>query len=98
MSVIRGLLGKKLRMSRLITENGVVVGTTLVSVGPCYVTQIKTPEKDGYAAAQIGFEESTKLNKPALGHLKALPHLKYLREVQVEPTGDLEVGQKFDVS
>src|SRR5437588_8393746 len=97
-NVIGGLLGKKLRMSRLIADTGAVVGATLVSAGPCYVTQIKTPEKDGYAAAQIGFDESTKLNKPALGHLKALPHLRYLREVSIEEGAELTVGQKFDVT
>ncbi|MEA2640533.1 MAG: large subunit ribosomal protein [Chloroflexota bacterium] len=96
--MIGGLLGKKLRMSRLVADTGAVVGTTLVSVGPCFVTQIKTPEKDGYAAVQLGYEEYSKLNKPQIGHLKAGPRLRYLREVPHDPGDELELGQKFDVS
>jgi len=82
--MISGLLGKKLRMSRMIAPAGDVVGATLLSLGPCYVTQLKTVESDGYEAAQIGYEETKKLNKPALGHLKATPRLRYLREVKVD--------------
>jgi large subunit ribosomal protein L3 len=96
--MINGLLGKKLRMSRMIDPNGAVVGVTLMSVGPCYVTQVKTPEKDGYAAVQIGYEETKKLTKPKLGHLKQTPHLKHLREMRGEPDEELAVGQKLDVS
>ncbi|HZT09323.1 MAG TPA: 50S ribosomal protein L3 [Chloroflexota bacterium] len=96
--MIQGLLGKKLRMSRMVSGSGAVVGATLVSVGPCYVTQIKTPERDGYAAAQIGYGETAKLSKPAAGHLKGLPRLKHLREVPVDSEADLTVGQKLDVS
>jgi large subunit ribosomal protein L3 len=96
--MINGLLGKKLRMSRMVDPNGAVVGVTLMSVGPCYVTQVKTLEKDGYAAIQIGYEETKKLNKPKLGHLKATPNLKYLREMRGEPEEDLTIGQKLDVS
>jgi large subunit ribosomal protein L3 len=96
--MIQGLLGTKLRMSRMVDGKGAVVGATLVSAGPCYVTQIKTVENDGYAAVQIGYEESKKLNKPALGHLKDTPKLKYLREVPAEEGAELEVGQKFDAT
>jgi large subunit ribosomal protein L3 len=90
--MINGLLGKKLRMSRMIDPQGAVVGITLMSVGPCYVTQVKTPEKDGYSAVQIGYEETK------LGHLKSTPNLKYLREMRAEPDGEVSVGQKLDVS
>jgi large subunit ribosomal protein L3 len=96
--MINGLLGKKLRMSRMIDPNGSVVGVTLMSVGPCYVTQVKTPETDGYAAVQIGYEESKKLTKPKLGHLKHTPHLRHLREMRSDPEEPLTVGQKLDVS
>src|SRR5438045_9684084 len=99
--MIGGLLGKKLRMGRLVDANGAVVGATIVSVGPCYVTQIKSGDKDGYAAAQIGYEEAKRLTKPKLGHLRgaAVPALRYLREVPIQPGGDeLELGQKFDVT
>src|SRR4051812_13192290 len=96
--MIQGLLGTKLRMSRMVSGSGAVVGTTLVSAGPCYVTQVKTVDKDGYTAVQIGYEESKKLTKPEIGHLKGLPKLKHLREVQAEAGDDLTVGQKLDVT
>jgi len=96
--MIGGLLGKKLRMGRLVDEHGAVVGATLVAVGPCYVTQIKSVDSDGYGAVQIGYEESKRLNKPKLGHLKGMPALRYLREVQIQDGAELELGQKFDVS
>lgn len=96
--MIRSLLGKKLRMSRIVDPRGSVVAATLLSVGPCYVTQIKTQGGDGYEAVQIGYEETKRLTRPQLGHLKTLPKLKHLREVRSEPGDELAVGQKFDVS
>jgi large subunit ribosomal protein L3 len=96
--MIRGLLGTKLRMSRTVDTSGAVVATTLVSAGPCVVTQIKTPEKDGYAAVQIGYGESTKLSKPELGRLKGLPKVKHLREVAADEGEELTVGDKIDVT
>jgi len=96
--MIQGLLGTKLRMSRMVSGSGAVVGATLVSAGPCYVTQVKTVDKDGYTAVQIGYDESKKLNKPEIGHLKGLPKLRHLREVAAEAGDDLTVGQKLDVT
>jgi len=96
--MISGLLGRKLHMGRTLNKSGAVVATTMVSVGPCYVTQLKTFDRDGYEAVQIGYEESRKLTKPQLGHLGTGPKLRYLREVAVESGADVTVGQKFDVS
>jgi large subunit ribosomal protein L3 len=96
--MIQGLLGTKLRMSRMVSGSGAVVGATLVSAGPCYVTQIKTTDRDGYDAVQIGYEESKKLNKPEIGHLKGVPKVKHLREVKADDGAELSVGQTFDVS
>ncbi|MBM2809386.1 MAG: ribosomal protein [Chloroflexi bacterium] len=96
--MIRALLGKKLRMGRLVDSAGAVVGTTLVSVGPCYVTQIKSVDRDGYRAVQIGFDETKRLTKPEAGHLRGVPKLKHLREVPFDAEAELAVGQKFDVS
>jgi large subunit ribosomal protein L3 len=96
--MIQGLLGTKLRMSRMVSGSGAVVGATLVSAGPCYVTQVKTVGNDGYSAVQIGYEESDKLNKPKIGHLKGLPKLKHLREVRADDDDEVTVGQKFDAS
>jgi large subunit ribosomal protein L3 len=101
--MIRGILGRKLGMTRLFDENGVVTASTLVEAGPCYVTQLKTAETDGYTAVQLGFRESRKLNKPEKGHLKAanLPErmgLAQLREVPVDSLEDVELGAKVDAS
>ena len=96
--MINALLGKKLGMHRILDPNGAVVGATIVTAGPCYVTQLKTAERDGYEAVQIGFEESEKLNKPRIGHLSGVPKLRHLREVRAESDSDLTLGQKFDAS
>lgn len=93
-----GLLGKKIGMAQLFQESGEVVPVSVLQVGPCFVTQIKTPERDGYGALQIGFEESRRLNKPARGHLKALPPLKHLLEVRTSDIANFQVGQKLNVS
>jgi large subunit ribosomal protein L3 len=85
-------------MSRIVSPAGEVVATTLLSIGPCYVTQLKTADRDGYDAAQIGYEESQKLNRPQLGHLGKGPKLRHLREMPIEAGEDVSVGQKVDVS
>ena len=63
-TVIQGILGRKLGMTRIYDERGTVAATTLVQAGPCWVTQLRTPDKDGYQAVQLGFTETKKLNKP----------------------------------
>lgn len=93
-----GLLGRKRGMSQFFTATGEVVPVTVLEVGPCFVTQIKTPEKDGYSAIQIGFEETRRLNKPERGHLKNLPLLKHLREVRTSQLDKYHVGQKLNAS
>lgn len=96
--MIRAMLGRKLGMSRMVDSRGAVVSTTLLSVGPCYVTQVKTAERDGYRAIQIGYEESEKLNKPKLGHVQGVGKLRHLKEVPFDEGDVPEVGAKFDVS
>jgi large subunit ribosomal protein L3 len=94
--MVEGLIGRKIGMTQVFRENGEAVPVTVLEVGPNYVTQIKTVERDGYSAVQIGFKESKKLNKPERGHLKNVPvaGLKHLHEVQ--STGDaVEVGQQL---
>jgi len=93
-----GLLGKKVGMAQLYTEKGEVVPVTVLEVGPCFVTQIKTPDKDGYGAIQMGFEETKRLTKPARGHLKNLPSLKHLREVRTSGVANYQLGQKLNVA
>jgi len=100
---MKGILGKKVGMTQVFNEEGNVIPVTLIEAGPCYVTQKKTTEKDGYTAVQLGFEEvpEKRINKPRAGHLKkaGVPMLRYLREFRVKDHSDLEVGQivKVDV-
>ncbi len=84
-------------MTQIFDENERVVPVTLIEAGPCYVTQKKEKETDGYMAVQLGFEEipDKRLNKPLAGHLKkaGVPMLKHLREFRVKDHSDLELGQ-----
>jgi len=81
-------------------DNGESIGVTVIEVGPCVVTQVRNIEKDGYIAAQIGFEEKKKLNKPQSGHLKELGLFGALKEFRVRNAEilDLKVGDKIDAS
>jgi len=92
------ILGKKVGMTQIFDERGEIVPVTLVEAGPCYITQVKSEEKDGYTALQLGFGETKRLNKPQRGHLRELSPLRYLREVRVKDTQGYQVGQKFDAS
>jgi len=93
-----GLLGKKLGMTQIFNEKGEIIPVTVMEVGPCFVTQVKSPDKDGYSAIQLGFGEARRLNKPQRGHLKQLPPLKYLREVRTSNIANYHVGQKLNLS
>jgi large subunit ribosomal protein L3 len=84
---IEGLLGRKLGTAQVFDDQGRLRGVTAVAVGPCYVTQLRTPERDGYSAVQIGFDEKKTLSKPAAGHLKAAGDLK-LRHLAEFKTSD----------
>ena len=94
----QGILGRKIGMTRLFAEDGSVVPVTVVEAGPCLVTQVKTPENDGYAAIQLGFEESKRLNSPERGHLEGLPPLRHLRELRTDDAPKYQRGQRLDVS
>jgi large subunit ribosomal protein L3 len=100
--MVNGLLGKKVGMTQVFDESGQVVPVTVIKAGPCPVVQIKTEEKDGYNAVQLGFEERKprSVNKPMTGHFKraGLNPYKYLREIRVDDTGDLNLGDTVDVS
>lgn len=97
---MKGILGRKIGMTQVFDE-GIVVPVTVVEVGPCYVTQKKTAELDGYAAIQIGFGETKakRLSKGELEHLRQnnVPPMRYLREVRVteDELANYEVGQKL---
>ena len=97
--MIEGLLGRKIGMTQVYRADGSVAGVTAIEVGPCVVTQVKAPERDGYSAVQVGFGAKKRLNKPERGHAKNLGNFRWLREFRVlgssEPPA---VGDRVDVS
>ena len=99
----KGILGRKLGMTQVWDEENRVIPVTVIQAGPCQVAQLKTPERDGYAAVQLAFGETkpARLNKPELGHLKAanVEPAKHLVELRVDDISGFEVGQvlKADV-
>jgi large subunit ribosomal protein L3 len=99
---MKGILGRKVGMTQIFDEGGEVVPVTIIEAGPCFVTQVKTPERDGYAAVQLGFKEVKlkRLTRPQLAHLRKnqLPPLRHLREIRVSDVSQYEEGQKVRVS
>lgn len=92
---MKALITRKIGMTSTISEDGTVAAVTLLSAPANVVTQIKNQEADGYEAVQIGFEESNKLSKSVLGHLKsAKVNVKVMREIRVEELPELKVGDK----
>jgi large subunit ribosomal protein L3 len=99
---MKGLIGKKVGMTQIFDESGAAIPVTLIEAGPCYVTQIRNPERDGYLAVQLGFVEAgpKRLTGGQLGHLKRhdLPALRHLREFRVREIGDLKAGDRLTVA
>lgn len=100
---MKGIIGKKVGMTQIFDENGNVIPVTVIQAGPCYVTQIRNGERDGYVAVQLGFGETKpqRLTQGQLGHLRRnnLPALKVLREFRVKNGAvDVEEGQEVRVS
>lgn len=94
---MKGILGRKQGMTRVFLEDGVVVPVSVVEAGPCVVTQVKTRQRHGYQAVQLGYEDAKKLNEPETGHLKRVAPLRHLREFRVDELGDAQIGQRIDV-
>lgn len=96
-----GLLGNKIGMTQIFDQSGNIIPVTILKVGPCVVTQIKTTSKDGYNAIQVGYNNvsSKSLNQPQLGHLQKsnLQPLKYLKEFRVATDHNFEIGQVLTV-
>ena len=94
-----GLIGRKLGMTQIYGDDGSYIPVTVVKAGPCFVTQVKSLEKDGYRAVQIGFEEAKagRLNRPRLGHLGELPPLTVLREFRLSAEGSFTLGDRLTV-
>ncbi len=110
--MFKGLLGKKIGMTQIFDENGVAIPITLIQAGPCFVTQLRTVEVDGYSAVQLGYEEvkPKRLTGGQVGHLKRnnLPPLRFVREFRAKSidfaegdeikTDIFAVGEKVDIS
>src|SRR3954468_6144325 len=94
------ILGRKIGMLQMFKEDGSAVAATVISTEQNLVTYVRTKEKDGYAAVQIGFGEvaEKKMTKGERGHLKDLPALKYLREIRIDDSAGFSAGQKIDVT
>jgi len=98
--MLKGLIGKKIGMTQIFDETGAAVPITLIEAGPCYVTQVRTLELDGYSAVQLGFDEvkPKRITGGELGHLKKsnLPPLRFLREFRAK-TLEVNEGDKLGV-
>jgi large subunit ribosomal protein L3 len=96
-----GLLGNKIGMTQIFDESGNIIPVTILKVGPCVVTQVKTKSKDGYDSIQIGYGSvlSKALNQPKLGHLQKsnIQPLKYLKEFKITEEDEFSIGQVLNV-
>ncbi|GBL36887.1 50S ribosomal protein L3 [Anaerolineae bacterium] len=99
---MNGLIGRKLGMAQIFDDAGLSIQVTLIEAGPCYVTQLKSPDKDGYQAVQLGFGEvkTKRLTSGQRGHLKAneLPNLSVLRELRFKGDVNYAAGDKVTVA
>ena len=88
-----GLIGRKVGMTQVFQDDGTMVAVSVVAIEPNTVTRLRTPDRDGYTAVQLGTEVTEKLSKPEAGQLKDLPKVKTIREFRVDDIGSYEVGQ-----
>ncbi len=97
---MKALLGTKIGMTQIISQDGMTIPVTLIKAGPITVTQVKTIDSDGYNAVQVAYGEGKNLSKAVLGHLKSVEILpKHVREIRLSELPDsLKVGDKFDVT
>ncbi|MCT4605210.1 MAG: 50S ribosomal protein L3 [Marinisporobacter sp.] len=98
---MKGILGRKIGMTQIFTEEGSVIPVTVVEAGPVYVTQVKTVESDGYNAIQLGYEDKkeNRTNKPEKGHFEkaGVSAKKIVKEFRVGSTVDYKIGQEIKV-
>jgi large subunit ribosomal protein L3 len=92
-----GLIGRKVGMTQVFQDDGTMVAVSVLAIEPNTVTKLRTSERDGYTAVQIGTEVSKKLNKPETGQLKDLPKVATIREFRVDSVDDVTVGQVFSI-
>ena len=97
-----GIIGKKIGMTQLFQESGETVAVTAIQAGPSVVTQVKSRDKDGYDAIQVGFIENkvkqSRLSSPEKGHLQGLENVRYLREFRSDDISSIKRGDKVDIS
>ena len=96
--MINGIIGRKLGMTQLFREDGVAEAVTVIDASPCAVVQVKTAEKEGYNAVQLGYGKAKKLTSPEKGHLKGIGDFSHLREFRMDEIEGVNVGDKVDVS
>lgn len=98
----KGILGKKLGMTQVFTQNGLVIPVTVIEAGPCVVTQKKTVERDGYNAIQLAFGDvkESRLNKPQMGIFKkaGVSAKKFVKELKLDNANEIEVGSEIKCS
>jgi large subunit ribosomal protein L3 len=100
---MKGMIGKKVGMTQIFDEKGNAIPVTVIQAGPCYVTQVRAQDRDGYVAVQLGYSETkpSRLTQGQLGHLRRnnLPALRHLREFRVREGGNIEFteGQEIKV-
>jgi large subunit ribosomal protein L3 len=92
---VKGILGEKLGMTQVFTDDGRAVPVTVIKAGPCHVVQVKTPERDGYRAVQLGYGARRRTGKPAAGHFSkaGVEPARYLVELRTDEP--LEAGQEL---
>jgi large subunit ribosomal protein L3 len=97
-----GLIGRKVGMTQVFQDDGTMVAVSVLAIEPNTVTRLRTRDRDGYTAVQLGTEPSKKLSKPEAGQLKSLPKgaqgLATLREFRVDSVDDYEVGQQLSIA
>ena len=93
-----GLIGRKVGVTQVFQGDGTMVAVSVLAIEPNTVTRLRTDERDGYTAVQLGAEESKRLSKPEAGQLKDLPQVAKIREFRVDSVADYEVGQKIAIA
>ena len=93
-----GLIGRKVGMTQVFQPDGTMVAVSVVRVTPNTVTRVRTPDRDGYTAVQVGAGERTRLTKPLAGQLRDLPKVRTIREFRLDSVDDFSVGQTINVS
>ena len=93
-----GLIGRKVGMTQVFQADGTMVAVSVLVVEPNTVTRLRTTERDGYTAVQLGIEPSKKLTKPEAGQLEGLPQVATIREFRIDSVDGYEVGQQLGVA